>query len=243
MYIDPGHGGRDPGAVDGTGGTDQLYTEEEDLTLTVGMLLYDALGRCGVGVGISRTADVYPSLAERAIKANEWDADIFVSIHFNAAVTAGAKGMEILHYPYSAEGRKLGVAIYDQLAPITPWGDRTVRVDTRGLYVLRATNMPAVIVEYDFITNEEAERLVVTEAYQAAAAEATARGICDYLGVAYVAPDGNDTIAADPDEVHIIVARGSKAALVKAFAADNDLAHSVLVGVNVDDVATDMIGG
>ena len=86
-------------------------------------------------------------------------------------------------------------------------------------------------------------RLVVTEAYQAAAAEATARGICDYLGVAYVAPDGNDTITADPDEVHIIIARRSKAGLVADFADDNGLAHHKLVGVNVDDLTHGIVGG
>ncbi len=233
VYIDPGHGGRDPGAVDGKSGTDVLYTEEEDLTLTVGMLLYDALKRCGVNVGISRMADVYPSLGERARKANEWLADCFVSVHFNAHASA-AKGMEVLYYPSSVKGKKLAANIYDHLAPITPWGDRGLKARD-NLYVLRATSMPAVIVEYDFITSEEAERLVVTEAYLAAAAEATARGVCDWLPVPYVAPDGNeaDDPTGDPDDVHIIVARQSKYGLVEDFCNENSLTHWTLEDLNV----------
>ena len=65
VYIDAGHGGNDPGAVDGKGLGDTLYTEEEDLNLACSLKLQSALLRCGIYVGMSRATDVYPSLAAR----------------------------------------------------------------------------------------------------------------------------------------------------------------------------------
>lgn len=195
VYIDPGHGGHDPGAVDGKAG-DGIYTEEEDLNLIVGLNVNAALKRCGFLTKMSRTTDSYPSLSARSGGANSWGADIFVSIHFNAA-SPSAKGVEILYNSGSTAGKTLSSKIFPYLAATTPWADRTVRADTRGLHVLRATNMPATLIECEFITNIEAEKLVTTKAWQLLAGEAIAQGICSYFGVKYI-PNGSAVTPTKP---------------------------------------------
>lgn len=189
VYIDPGHGGHDPGAVDGLSLTDHIYTEEEDLNLALSLLVNTALERCGFLTKMSRTTDVYPSLSARSSGANTWGADIFLSIHFNAAGST-ARGVEILYHSGSTQGKRLSQNIFPFLAATTPWSDRTVRADTRGLHVLRATNMPAALVEAEFITNVEAEILVNTPQWQLLAGEAIAQGVCAYFGVKYI-PNGS----------------------------------------------------
>ena len=187
-YIDPGHGGTDPGAVDGTQ-NDPLYTREKDVNLAIGLKLQAALKRCGQQVKMSRTGDTYPTLTARSSAANSWPATIFVSVHCNALTDgAPARGIEILIYPNSVKGKALGDAIFGYISAVSPWADRSVRNDTRGLHVLSATKMPAVIVEYGFLTHSAEEALLTTSEYQTKMAEATAHGICKYLGVSYLSP-------------------------------------------------------
>ncbi len=185
-YNDPGHGGNDPGAVDGKSGDDVLYTEEEDVNLGISLYMHTALVRCGVADKMSRTTDVYPSLADRYNGANNYGADACVSNHANACGTESVQGIEIIFYPGSVQGQKLGEAIMKRISPISPWADRTVRKDTRGLAMVSKTKMPAVIIEYGFLTNTAEERLLASKTYQKQLGEAAAHGICDYLGVAWV---------------------------------------------------------
>jgi N-acetylmuramoyl-L-alanine amidase len=190
VYIDVGHGGKDPGAVDGRQ-NDPLYTAEKDVNLGIGLALNAALARCNIPRRLSRAGDTYPTLTQRSSAANSWPATIFVSVHCNAHTDGSdARGIEILHYPGSTKGIALGNAIMPFVTAVSPWADRKVRPDTRGLHVLSATKMPAVIVEYGFLTHTAEEALLATHAYQVQLAEATARGVCKYLGVAYVAPVG-----------------------------------------------------
>lgn len=90
VVIDPGHGGRDPGAVGSSG------TYEKDRTLEVALLVRDILNvRCpDLKVVMTRTTDDYRSLAERTRMANANKADLFVSIHCNAATSSSAQGFE-----------------------------------------------------------------------------------------------------------------------------------------------------
>jgi len=191
VYIDVGHGGKDPGAVDGRQ-NDPLYTAEKDVNLGIGLALNAALARCNIPRRLSRAGDTYPTLTQRSSAANSWPATIFVSVHCNAHTDGSdARGIEILHYPGSTKGIALGNAIMPFVTAVSPWADRKVRPDTRGLHVLSATKMPAVIVEYGF---RHAHRRGGAPRHarlpRSQLAEATARGVCKYLGVAYVAPVG-----------------------------------------------------
>lgn len=107
--------------------------------------------------------------------ANEWGANLFVSIHCNAA-TRCARGTETFAYYGSEEGNRLATCIQDQLVSSIDTIDRGVK--EAGFYVLRYTNAPAALVEIAFIDNEDDETLLLE--HQDDIARAIARGVTDY---------------------------------------------------------------
>lgn len=108
--------------------------------------------------------------------SNEWEADIFVSIHCNAA-NKRARGTETFAYRGSVEGRKLASCIQKQLLDSIDTIDRGVK--EAGFYVLKHTNCPAALVEVAFIDNEEDENILLTKKDEIA--RAIARGVTDYI--------------------------------------------------------------
>jgi len=89
IVVDPGHGGHDPGAV-GAGGT-----REKDVVLAIGQKLSRLLrDEMGIDVVMTRSTDVFIELQERTAIANQVGADLFVSVHANAALSRGAAGIE-----------------------------------------------------------------------------------------------------------------------------------------------------
>lgn len=177
VYVDPGHGGKDSGAV-GFG------TEEDDIALAVAFKLKSALERCGTQVRMSRTGETYPSLQDRCAQANNWGADLFVSTHFDCG-PASAHGVSVLYV--STKGKDLAGHIYGYVQPLTPLPDRGLSLRPE-LAVLNGTHMPAVIVEGGFISNSQEHGLMVNPAWQGLEAEAITHGVCDFAGIRYVAP-------------------------------------------------------
>ena len=110
--------------------------------------------------------------------ANDWDADIFVSIHCNSAEAEEACGTETFAYALDGgEGEKLATCIQDQIIDALNTVDRGVKANPK-LLVLKYTGMPAVLVELGFISNVGDEELLATR--QDDFARAIARGITDY---------------------------------------------------------------
>ena len=89
IVIDPGHGGKDPGA------TRRGSSQEKVLNLTVSKHLYNYLKKQGFDVKLTRDDDTFVTLAGRSKMANEYKADLFVSVHTNAAKRAAANGFEV----------------------------------------------------------------------------------------------------------------------------------------------------
>lgn len=185
IYVDPGHGGKDPGAVDGISGADRLYTEEEDVNLSVALSVRAGLVRCGAQVKMSRTGDTYPTISQRAAAANAWGANYFYSQHFDAAGSASARGISVLYT--SAKGKMFAGNVYKFLEPLTPWGDRGI-INRDNLGVLNQTRMPAIIVEGGYLTNTEEEVLINNATYRKVMAEAIVKGICLQAGIKYIPP-------------------------------------------------------
>lgn len=167
VFIDPGHGGTDPGAVfNGRQEKDDVLR----LALAVGRILEDQ----GIDVVYSRTEDFYDSPYEKAMKGNESEADLFLSIHRNSTVLPGSgTGADMLVYAdtgFSADvANQIGEAIANtgfQYNGIT---------ERPNLAVLRRTKMPAVLVEAGFINNENDNRFF-DENFDALA-EAIAQGV------------------------------------------------------------------
>lgn len=108
--------------------------------------------------------------------ANAWGADLFVSIHCNAA-NKRARGTETFCHYGSIAGRKLAACIQAQLVQSIPTKDRGVK--EAGFYVIKHTNCPAVLVETAFIDNWEDENFLIYNTEDIA--KAIARGITDYV--------------------------------------------------------------
>lgn len=171
IVIDPGHGGKDPGAVNPTVGVN-----EKSLNLQIALALQGWLQGAGYDVVMTRDDDRFLDLALRASLANLVNANAFISIHCNAAGNTEAKGFEVWTSPGPTSADALATFIGQAFQANIPRlvsrfdfsdGD----LDKEGnLAVLRLTKCPAVLVEAGFISNDaEAEWLRLPGSIQAIA--------------------------------------------------------------------------
>ncbi len=177
IFIDQGHNPENPNA-----GAEGNGLREQDIVYAVGIELAELLrANPDFEVRLSRpTPDTQlgssnsQSLRRRVDDANAWGADYFISIHTNASDSPSANGVEAFAYSRGSRAFELGEDILDALSEATGLRNRGMQVRT-GLYVLRKTNMPAVLVEIGFITNPTEAQLMSTQP------ELFARGI--YNGI------------------------------------------------------------
>lgn len=177
VFINPGHDqldlkgtdDYDPGAVN----LDmELY--ENEIAAAVGELVSNYLVAAGCEVELLQSE----SLSGICDAANACGADIFVSIHCNASINETAQGTETFTYSDDRKGERLANCINDQIVKSLNMTDRGVKYGDR-LFVLRHTDMPAVLVEMAFISN--ASDAVLLRDNQDDFARAIARGVTDYL--------------------------------------------------------------
>ena len=144
IYINPGHGGADSGAV-GTGGR-----QEKDDALRYASAVADKLKAAGHTVELERNADYLINVKDIAKNANLWGADLFIAFHRNAG---GGEGAECLIVTgASATSREMAQAIQSALVGVG-FRDRGVKVQDRNTYVLSHTTMPATTIECGFVDN------------------------------------------------------------------------------------------
>jgi N-acetylmuramoyl-L-alanine amidase len=167
VVIDAGHGGHDRGGIPGQ------RIAEKDMTLDVAQRLRNVLAASGYRVVMTRDSDVFVSLPTRVAIANSYRNAIFVCIHFNATKRSGAGGIET--YFYSRDSLQLASAIHYYVAGGAPSSNRGVR--RRGFYVLRKTNIPAVLVECGFLTNPTEAAYARSASYRQKLAEEIAVGV------------------------------------------------------------------
>lgn len=168
VVVDPGHGGPDQGDVTASGAT------EADACWGMATRLADRLASFGARVRFTRTEPEGPDIRERATRANEAEADVFLSIHLNAHPEPSAEGSSTYYFGGSRAGEGLAEQIQEQLVRL---GLRDCRTHARSYPILRETRMPAVLVEPIFITNpDEAKRLEEHE-FLSALADAIAAGV------------------------------------------------------------------
>ncbi|MCG8539445.1 MAG: N-acetylmuramoyl-L-alanine amidase [Clostridia bacterium] len=146
IILDPGHGGWDLGAV-------SMGIKKKDLNLKIAARLYFLLQNRGIKVKMTRTDDSYIFLGDRVRMANNLKADIFISIHCNAASSTKANGIETLYYPGSTKGKALAEEIQLKLVDKLKREDRGIK--TRDdFFILKYTSIPAVLIECGFLTNK-----------------------------------------------------------------------------------------
>jgi N-acetylmuramoyl-L-alanine amidase len=172
VMIDPGHGGKDSGAV-GIGGL-----QEKDIILPISQRVASILQQQGIQAILTRTSDYFVDLAPRVQMARENHVNLFVSIHANSIDNRpDVNGLET--YYYSSEGERLAQIIHNSILQSIDIKDRRVR--SARFYVLRNNPMPAVLVEVGFVTGDEDARRLATADYQNQMAQAIARGILQYI--------------------------------------------------------------
>lgn len=155
IYIDQGHNPVNPNA-----GAEGSGLREQDLVYRIGQELATLLRRNGnFDVRLSRPtpntqigSSNNTSLRLRVQDANSWGADYFISLHTNASENSSASGSEAFAYARGTPAFRLGEDILDGLSETTGLRNRGMQVRP-GLYVLKKTTMPAVLVELGFITN------------------------------------------------------------------------------------------
>ena len=183
VYIDQGHNPRDFN----TGAEGNGYYEQ-DITYDIGIRLYRLLSADpDFSVRLSRPDEDTvlgttnsTSLVERVRDANSWGADVFISLHTNAAANSRASGSEALIYSLeSTVARELATDILEQMTSLTGLRNRGL-VERPGLYVLKRTKMPAVLVEMGFISNSYDAELMANSPQLFA--EGIYRGIREYYG-------------------------------------------------------------
>ena len=181
IYIDQGHNPVNPNA-----GAEGNGLREQDLVYTIGQELASLLRANGnFEVRLSRPDESTilgtsnaTSLAARVRDANAWGADYFISLHTNAAASPSASGIEAYAYSRNTRAFRLGEDILANLSATTGLRNRGMQARP-GLYVLRKTEMPAVLVELGFITNPRDAALMRDDPERFA--EGIYRGILEYV--------------------------------------------------------------
>lgn len=158
--------------------------KENEFNREVVKYLEIELKRCGFRTILAAPGDQDVPLSARTSLANRYNADLFISCHYNAG---GGEGEETYYFAGSSRGKRAAELIHNQVLRSGVYR-RNRGVKTANFFVLRETKMPAVLVEYGFMDDpglEEAAQMVDPKV-QRAFAVATAKGICQYFGVQYV---------------------------------------------------------
>ncbi|PTL37767.1 N-acetylmuramoyl-L-alanine amidase [Alkalicoccus saliphilus] len=174
IAVDPGHGGRDPGAI-------ANGLQEKEVVLDVGLRLEEELRKAGANVIMTRRSDWYPSLSDRVSRANSVGADIFVSIHTNAAGVEQASGSETFYNRNNSAGASANLAgeLQDKVIENLDTVDRGIKEG--NFYVVRETNMPSALAELAFKTNDQEAEYMKTDEFREKSAEALFEGIDAYF--------------------------------------------------------------
>jgi N-acetylmuramoyl-L-alanine amidase len=179
IAIDAGHGGYDPGAVGDNG------TKEKEVNLDIVKRTAKLLEARGATVVLTRSGDQEIGLDQRTSKANSKKANVFVSIHINAAESTALSGtMTFVHSGSSTntrikESNRLAKNIQSEL--VRGIGLKDMGVRYADFAVLRTSNMPAVLCELAFISNPAEEKKMNTDSFRNKAAEAVVKGIGLYF--------------------------------------------------------------
>lgn len=183
IVIDPGHGGEDQGTKSLL---KPIYTEK-NLNLKTARFLANFLEKEGFQTVFTRNDDTFIPLKDRATFANVRRPLLFVSVHFNAAASKDAKGIEVFYFKSDEEkertkaSRALAGFILVEVLESTNAESRGVK---HGNYaVIRETNMPAVLVEGGFLTNSEDLEKLKDPAYLKQIARGIASGICKWAAI------------------------------------------------------------
>ncbi|UAL46293.1 SH3 domain-containing protein [Sutcliffiella horikoshii] len=171
IVIDPGHGGRDVGAIGAQG------TFEKDLTLRTSLLLQDKLKAAGATVYMTRMSDTSVPLHSRPQMANYHGADAFLSLHYDSIDDTSVTGTTT--YYYGPSDKNLADSVHSSLVQFTNLRDREVRQE--NYLVLRESMQPSLLLELGYISNRGEEITVLSGDFQERASTAIYQGLAQYF--------------------------------------------------------------
>lgn len=172
VMLDPGHGGSDPGTVHG-----DIY--EKDINLDIALRTRDLLLEAGAVVQMTREDDSTVRPADRPAMANEAKPDVFLSIHCNSVLNVFPCGTETYYYNMVSYSQELATQVHSCLLKEIMLVDRKVR--RKDYYVLRVTEVPAVLVEVGYLSNEEENGKLCQPEFRQKAAQGLVNGISAYF--------------------------------------------------------------
>lgn len=177
IVIDPGHGGKDPGAV-------HYNINEKNVNFSIANKLNERLELAGFNIIMTRNDDSYLDLYERTDIANDNNADIFISVHSNAHDNVDISGLQTLYHPNKPEGDGssyyLAKFIQEEVLKSTGFQDKGI-IERPGLAVLRTSNMPAALIEVGFLSNEGDKDLITNYEFQDKVVDGIVKGIERYF--------------------------------------------------------------
>lgn len=150
IFLNPGHGGNDPGAVSKSG------TKESIIAAQICKILEDRLKLNGYSVVVYQQKNSYFEISK---EENKSKSDLFISVHCNSCANSTANGVECLYYPTSSKGKKIAEIMQNELVKATKLRNRGI-VARSDLHVLKRTAAPAVLIECAFLSNEKEEALL-----------------------------------------------------------------------------------
>lgn len=214
IMVDPGHGGRDVGALGLTG------LLEKDVNLELAKVLADRLRSEGYDVALTRSTDVFIPLSERSQMANQWGADLFVSVHCNSSLSRRARGFEVYFLSEKATDAEADAVartensalILEHAGKMEPALKRLLlsmaqnqylneasrlcayvvrrverevhgekpKVKQANFYVLREAGMPAILVEFEYLSNPVTEAHMRSRRYRSKLISAVSAGVVNY---------------------------------------------------------------
>lgn len=187
IIIDAGHGGFDPGKVSSDG------INEKDINLQIALKLCDILKTSGYNTYMTRDTDIslcndsashkkMSDLNNRIALANEYSANLFISIHQNSFSDSRVHGAQVFYYSASEEGKRLAEIIQSYIKASVDTGNTRDAKGNNEYVILTGSPCPAVIVECGFLSCPDEAALLTTEKYQQLIAEAIAASIDEYYG-------------------------------------------------------------
>lgn len=179
IYLDAGHGGTD-------GGASSNGIKEKDIVLTIVKKMKSKLNEYqDVQLNFTRETDVFLSLSERTKKANNWNADCFVSVHVNSATNKSARGFE--DYRYSGSGSSTtafqNVMHSEIIKQIGGMISENRGKKTANFHVLRESKMKAVLTENLFISNSADANLLKSDSFLDKVSQGHVNGLVAFYGL------------------------------------------------------------
>ncbi len=174
IVIDAGHGGYDPGAVS----LDESISEKK-ITLSTAQLLQNRLQDAGTNVIMTRSNDDFISLDNRVEIGHAHNADLFISLHYDAVEEVNSMSGTTTYYHFDSD-LEIANTINRYLSQNGPLVNNGVRLG--NYYVLRTNRQPSILLELGYMNNTLDTQHIDTHAYQATIVEAIYQGLRDYYG-------------------------------------------------------------